>query len=192
MSLYRTGQVICKSFFNISYKVQVIGQEHIPKEGGVLLCCNHLSNLDPPLLGAYLQRPVHYMAKKELFEVPLFGTLLSNLGAFPVKRGAGDRQALRTTLNMLKEGKMIGLFPEGTRSKTGEIGEGLAGVGFFAARSEAAVVPVAIIGPYKFRKPLTIVYGKPLDMQQLREQKASAAEVTAVIMTEIKQLKARF
>ncbi len=150
-----------------------------------LLCCNHISNFDPPLLGAYIERPIHYMAKQELFEKPLLKTLLPKLGAFPVRRGMSDKQALRTAMNLLKDGQMIGLFPEGTRSKDGILGKGLAGAGFFALRTEATVIPCAIIGPYKRSKPLKLVYGKPIDFSQLREEKASADEATAHIMKHI-------
>ncbi|WP_143521732.1 lysophospholipid acyltransferase family protein, partial [Pseudomonas sp. 2995-3] len=76
-----------------------------------------------------------FMAKAELFETPILKSIIPRLGAFPIRRGMSDRQALRTGLSLLKEGKMVGIFPEGTRSKTKELGKGLAGVGFFALRS---------------------------------------------------------
>ncbi|WP_059103536.1 lysophospholipid acyltransferase family protein [Shouchella shacheensis] len=188
MSLYDVGKFACRLFLNAGYKVEVIGKENIPDDGGVLLCCNHISNYDPPLLGSYIERPVHYMAKQELFDKPVLKWLLPKLKAFPVKRGGGDKQSLRRGLSYLKEGHMIGLFPEGTRSKTGELGKGLAGVGFFALRSNAYIVPCAIIGPYQKRQPVKLVYGKPFDMSTLRENKATAEEATTAIMGEIEQL----
>ncbi|MBU8879114.1 1-acyl-sn-glycerol-3-phosphate acyltransferase [Bacillus sp. FJAT-29790] len=170
------------------YRFDVIGKEHIPKDGGVLLCSNHIDNLDPPVVGITAPRPVHFMSKEELFKVPLLGKLLPHLNAFPVKRGMSDREALRKGLAVLKEGHVLGLFPEGTRSKTGELGKGLAGAGFFALRTDAAIVPCAIIGPYKAFKRLKVVYGKPIDMKDLRERKASAEETTEFIMGEIRKL----
>lgn len=128
------------------------------------------------------------MAKQELFNVPILKGLLPRLGAFPVRRGMSDKQALRTALNLLKDGKMIGLFPEGTRSKDGQLGKGLAGAGFFALRSDAAVVPCAIIGPYKMWKPIKLVYGKPIDFTELKQNKGSADEATQKIMAEIQLL----
>ncbi|MER2141273.1 MAG: lysophospholipid acyltransferase family protein, partial [Priestia megaterium] len=107
---------------------------------------------------------------------------------FPVKRGMADREALRQGLKILKEGKVLGLFPEGTRSKDGKLGKGMAGVGFFALRSKAAVVPCAVIGPYKRFARLKVVYGPPIQMDELRERKASAEEVTEVIMKSIGEL----
>ncbi|MFL6558696.1 MAG: lysophospholipid acyltransferase family protein, partial [Bacillus sp. (in: firmicutes)] len=100
-----------------------------------------------------------------------------------------DREALRTGLNLLKDGHVFGLFPEGTRSKTGELGKGLAGAGFFALRTNASVVPCAIIGPYKSLRKLKVVYGQPIDMDEMRKTKASTEQVTELIMSEIDKLK---
>lgn len=188
MGIYETGQALCRLILSGVYRAEIIGKENLPSEGPLILCCNHISNFDPPLLGSYLTRKIHYMAKEELFKVPLFGSLLNKLGAFPVKRGLSDKQALRSGLAILKEGGVLGLFPEGTRSKTGELGKGLGGAGFFALRSEATVVPCAIIGPYKAFRKVKMVYGKPINMAQLREEKKSATEATDYIMLEISKL----
>ena len=170
------------------YRIEVIGKENLPTEGGVLLCANHISNLDPLLVGITATRPVHYMAKDELFSVPVIGKMVKHLNAFPVKRGMSDREALRKGLAILKEDKVLGLFPEGTRSKTGEIGKGLAGAGFFALRSEASIVPCAIIGPYKAFHKIKVVYGKPINLEAASENKLNAEQATDLIMNEIKQL----
>jgi 1-acyl-sn-glycerol-3-phosphate acyltransferase len=170
------------------YRIEVIGKENIPSEGGVLLCANHISNLDPLIVGITTKRPVHFMAKDELFSVPVLGKIVSNVNAFPVKRGMSDREALRKGLAILKEGKVLGLFPEGTRSKTGEMGKGLAGAGFFALRSDAFVVPCAIIGPYKAFNKLKVVFGKPIDMDSVKSDKLNAEQATDMIMEEIQKL----
>jgi len=128
------------------------------------------------------------MAKEELFRVPVLKSILPNVKAFPVKRGMSDRGALRTGLALLKEGEVLGLFPEGTRSKTGEIGKGLAGAGFFALRSDAKIIPCAIIGPYKLFGKLRVVYGKPIDFTELKKEKISVEAATEIIMNEIKKL----
>lgn len=128
------------------------------------------------------------MAKDELFSVPVLGKIVSNVNAFPVKRGLSDREALRKGLAVLKDGNVLGLFPEGTRSKTGELGKGLAGAGFFALRSDAVVLPCAIIGPYKPFKKLKVVFGKPMDMGEARKAKLSAEDTTELIMDEIRKL----
>lgn len=188
MTFYDFAKGVVSRFFTPIYKLEVIGRENLPKEGGVLLCANHISNFDPVALGLASHRPIHFMAKQELFKVPLLGGIVRKLNAFPVKRGMSDREALRTGLKVLKEGHVLGLFPEGTRSKTGEIGKGLAGAGFFALRSNATVIPVAIIGPYKAFNKVKVVFGRPIAMDEWRKKKGATSDVTNVIMEEIKKL----
>ncbi len=188
LNLYPLGRAISNGVLFPLYQFKVIGKENFPEEGGVLLCANHIHNFDPEVVGITAPRPIHFMAKEELFSVPILGKILPHINAFPVKRGMSDRGALRQGLAILKEDKVLGLFPEGTRSKTGELGEGLAGAGFFALRSNAHVVPCAIIGPYKPFKRLKVVYGKPIDMEEYRKNKATPEETTALIMNEINKL----
>lgn len=188
MTFYSFARSVVASIFKPWYRVEVVGLENFPKEGGVLLCTNHIHNFDPLIVGISTPRPVHFMAKEEIFNVPVFGNIVRKCNAFPVKRGMGDREALRSGLKVLKDGHVFGLFPEGTRSKTGEIGKGLSGAGFFALRTDAAVLPCAIIGPYKSLRKLKIVYGKPIAMEELRDTKASADQVTELIMSEIHKL----
>ncbi|APH04580.1 lysophospholipid acyltransferase family protein [Bacillus weihaiensis] len=188
MSLYPFARSVVAGLIKPTYRIKVEGLEHFPKEGAVLLCTNHISNLDPPVVGVTSPRKVLFMAKAELFDVPVLKNLLKNFGTFPVKRGGGDREALRAGLKVLKEGNVLGLFPEGTRSKDGQLGKGLPGAGFFALRSNAAVVPCAIKGPYKSFQSLKVVYGKPLEMEKYRQEKISPEEMTAIIMNEIDKL----
>ncbi|WP_226526626.1 lysophospholipid acyltransferase family protein [Metabacillus niabensis] len=188
MSLYPFARSVVAGLLRPTFRIKVEGLEHFPKEGGVLLCTNHISNFDPPVVGVTAPRKVLFMAKAELFNVPVLKQLLTNFGTFPVKRGGGDREAIRAGLKVLKEGHVLGLFPEGTRSKDGKLGKGQAGAGFFALRSTAAVVPCAIIGPYKSFRPLRVVYGKPINMEEYREKKINAEEMTSIIMEEINKL----
>ncbi len=189
MNLYPLGKFLISTVCYPLYRIKVIGKENFPKEGGVLLCTNHIDNLDPPVVGITCPRTVHFMAKEELFSKPILKTLLPQVQSYPVKRGMSDRNAFRQTLKLLKDGKVVGLFPEGTRSKTGEIGKGLAGAGFFALKGgDAKVIPCAIVGPYKAFSQLKVVYGEPIDMTPYRERKASAEEVTDAIMSEISKL----
>ncbi len=188
MTFYRFAKAVVNSIFKPLYRIEAIGLENFPEEGGVLLCANHISNFDPIVVGILPKRDVYYMAKEELFKVPVFGKIVAMCNAFPVKRGMSDREALRKGLSVLKEGHVLGLFPEGHRSKTGELGKGLAGAGFFALKTDAQVVPCAIIGPYRTFRKLRVVYGKPMDMTDLRKSKASAEQVTELIMAEIHKL----
>jgi 1-acyl-sn-glycerol-3-phosphate acyltransferase len=188
LTLYAFARSLVNGVLFPIFQFKVIGRENFPSEGGVLLCTNHIHNFDPPVVGITAPRPVHFMAKDELFSVPVLGKILPRINAFPVKRGMSDREALRKGLGILKENKVLGLFPEGTRSRNGELSKGLAGAGFFALRSQAHIVPCAIIGPYKPFKRLKVVYGKPIIMEEYRSNKASAEEVTEVIMAEIQKL----
>ncbi|MCM3114646.1 1-acyl-sn-glycerol-3-phosphate acyltransferase [Neobacillus sp. MER 74] len=189
MTFYDFAKSVVTGVFKPLYRVEAIGLEHFPKEGGVLLCANHIHNFDPIIVGIMAPRPVHYMAKEEIFSVPVLGNIVRKCNAFPVKRGFNDREALRTGLKILKDGQVFGLFPEGTRSKTGELGKGLSGAGFFALRSTAAVVPCAIIGPYRSFRKLKVIYGEPIDLEEMRKEKASAEQVTELIMSKIDKLR---
>jgi 1-acyl-sn-glycerol-3-phosphate acyltransferase len=188
VSLYKFAKTVVSMALYPTYRIEVIGKENFPKEGGVLLCANHIDNLDPPVVGITAPRDVHFMAKEELFNLPILKQLLPGILAFPVKRGMSDREALRRGLQVLKEGNVLGLFPEGTRNKTGEIGKGLAGAGFFALRSDALVVPCAIIGPYKAFKKLKVVYGEPINLKEYQVEKLNAEQATDLIMGKIGDL----
>ncbi|WP_342541719.1 lysophospholipid acyltransferase family protein [Paenisporosarcina sp. FSL H8-0542] len=188
MNLYKFAKSLVWTALYPIYRFDIKGLEHFPKTGGILICTNHIDALDPPVVGITSPRPVHFMAKEELFNMPILKPLLPKVNAFPVKRGLSDREALRRALAILKGGDVMGIFPEGTRSKNGELGKGFSGAGFFALKGEADVVPCAIIGPYKPFKRLKVVYGEPIIMQPYRDQKASADEVTTVIMERIQKL----
>ena len=188
MNLYTFGKALVKTALTPLYRFEVVGTEKFPEEGGILLCSNHIHALDPPVVGMTSPRTVHFMAKEELFKVPVLGKLLPQVNAFPVKRGMSDREALRSALRILKNGDVVGLFPEGTRSTDGVLKKGLSGAGFFALRGNADVMPCAIIGPYKPFSKVKVVYGDPVLMEPFRERKASAEEVTTVIMASIQKL----
>src|SRR5690554_2578133 len=185
---YKFAKVIVLMIFKLMFKIKVIGKENVPKTGPVIVCSNHISNFDPPVVGITFPRTIHFMAKEELFHNRFLKLLLTKLNAFPVKRGMRDRQALRDGLKVLEDGHTLGLFPEGTRSKDGQLKQGLAGAGFFAMRSKATVIPCAIIGSYEKFTPLKVVYGKPIEFETLKKEKTNAQEVTDEIMENIQAL----
>jgi 1-acyl-sn-glycerol-3-phosphate acyltransferase len=189
--LYVFFRFLFRILFSSVYRYEIIGSENVPETGAVLLCSNHISNLDPPILGSSLDRKVSYMAKKELFDIPVVSFLITRFGAFPVKRGAQDKQALRTTLSLLREGKVVGVFPEGTRSKTGKLGKAYQGVGLFALKEEATVIPVAIIGPYLPFKRVKVVFGPVVGLEDLKKEKVTSESTkiaTERIMEQIQEL----
>lgn len=177
--------------YKLLFRLEASGLEHIPAQGGVLLCSNHISLLDPPTIGILLKRKVHFMAKKELFDIFGFGWLIKQLGAFPVKRGGVSKESIKTSLMLLRDGHVMGIFPEGHRVKGDEEGMGKRGAATFALRSDAAVIPVAIIGNYKLFKKMRVVYGAPVDLSAYKGNKdPDAAELaTEAIMSRIRELK---
>lgn len=189
--LYVFFRFLFRILFRFVYRYEVIGRENVPSTGAVLLCSNHISNFDPPILGSSLARKVNYMAKKELFDIPVISFLITRFGAFPVKRGVQDKQAMRTTLSLLKEENVVGIFPEGTRSKTGKLGKAFPGVGLFALKEAATVIPVAIIGPYLPFKRVKVVFGPVVSMEDLKQERVTSESTklaTDRIMNHIQDL----
>ena len=187
--LYGFLKGILPTMFRIIYRSEVHGQENVPKEGGAIIAANHISLWDPPFVGAFCPRRVSFMAKKELFENSVFSSIITSLGAFPVNRGAADRNAIKTALAVLSEGKCLGLFPEGTRSKSGKLGEPEAGIGLIAYKANVPIVPVAITGTNGkglFPK-FTIRFGKPIPAGDPKDKKLMTTLPTQ-IMTEIQKL----
>ncbi len=152
------------------YNVKVEGRENLPKKSGFIIASNHRTFADPPLLAVTsMCAKFSFVAKEELFRNPFFGWLIRKLGAFPVERGRGDMKVISDSVERLREGRNLVIFPEGTRSKDGKLGKGKTGVALIAARSEAEVVPAAIIfeGKLRFRKKVIVRYGKPIGRNEL-------------------------
>ena len=144
--LYTMAKLIVVSFCRSYFRLEVVGHENIPKSGGVLLAPNHISYLDPVLLPVAVNRRVYSMAKEELFENPLSRFFLTRLNAFPVRRGKVDRHTLRRSLQILGQGKVLNVFPEGMINLHGTVMEGKKGVAWLALKTNAPIVPVKIIG----------------------------------------------
>ena len=135
--------------FRFLFRGQTIGLSNVPKTGGVVVASNHGSHLDPPILGHALSRPVAFMAKSELFKVPILSYIISACGAYSVKRGAGDREALRTASSRLNEGWATGVFLDGTRQENGRVNDPKAGAALLAARTGCPILPVAIVNSHR-------------------------------------------
>lgn len=190
MTFYDFAKFVVGTVFRIGFRYRVIGAEKIPATGGVIVAANHISNFDPPILGVALPRPVSYMAKKELFALPVLKTILPWLAAFPVDREAGGTAALRAALRMLKEGRCVGVFPEGGRNVTGT-NEEKGGAAFLAAASGVPVVPAAIVGTRRLRPfgKVTVVFGDPMHVVRNRQSKEDGLEKGAAeIMQRIRTL----
>ena len=135
--------------FRFLFRGQTIGISNLPKTGGVVVVSNHGSHLDPPILGHALGRPVAFMAKSELFRVPILASIISACGAYPINRGAGDREALRTASNRLSQGWATGVFLDGTRQENGRVNDPKAGAALLAGRTGCPILPVAIINSHR-------------------------------------------
>jgi len=164
-----------KGMFRFQFKLmgwKIQGVENMPSEGPVILAINHQSIWDPLVAASSLPRKVSFMAKEELFSIPVLGKVFSKLGAFPVKRGQGDMNAIRQSLAILKDGRVLGLFPEGTRSKNGEIQKGLPGMVLLMEKSKATVVPVKVLGTRNLLTKgwgkIAVVVGKPMTPEMLK------------------------
>jgi 1-acyl-sn-glycerol-3-phosphate acyltransferase len=175
---YKLTRLIARISSTLLFDLKVYGTEHVPRTGGLLLVSNHQSNLDPVLLGVQLPRALSYMAKSELFNVhPLFTWLIRSLGAFPVRQGAGDVGAVKEAITRLQEGDVLNVYPEGSRTETGEIMPMEKGIGLLIRRAKVPVVPVAIDGSFEawrkgrklFRRwPIRLQYGPPMDLAHLK------------------------
>ena len=196
--LYSILRIFFRRFFKCLFNVKVIGLENVPQKGALIIAANHISNWDPPFLATYLDREVNYMAKEELFANPIFAAIIKKMYAFPVKRGTADRNAIKHAITLLKNESCLGLFPEGTRSKTGEIGKAETGVGLITAMSKAPVIPALIVGTNKifskdkFFPPLTVVYGQAMMFSGNIKDKEALANFSQSIMNEIAALKNKF
>jgi 1-acyl-sn-glycerol-3-phosphate acyltransferase len=199
--MYWIGRFLCGLLYMVFGRWQCLGSENVPKTGGVILAPNHVSYSDPPAVGCGVRRQVHYMAKKELFHIPVLGLLIKSVGAFPVKRGTADRAALRRAIDIVQNGGVICMFPEGTRSPDGELMKAESGIGMVALKSRATVVPVALIGTdrllplhswYFHFSRVRVVYGKPMTFDDLYERgvdREAIDEVGRRVMAAIGELK---
>jgi 1-acyl-sn-glycerol-3-phosphate acyltransferase len=132
-----------------AFRLRIEGREHEPARGPFVVAANHSSAIDPPLVGTSLHHRAAYMAKHELFAVPILGPLLRSIGVFPVRRGQPDRKAIRTSLDVLTRGGVLVMFPEGTRSPDGRLQSPEAGAAMIALRTGVAVLPVAVISSHR-------------------------------------------
>ncbi|CAD2077326.1 1-acyl-sn-glycerol-3-phosphate acyltransferase [Phocicoccus schoeneichii] len=186
--LYSTVKFIVKIFYKLRFKINVVGENNIPKDGPVLLTSNHSSLYDPPLVAIFSNREMSFFAKSELFKYPVFGQLIRRLNAIPVNRGKGDRAALKTSVDAVKDGRMLLIFPEGGRNLTGKLKPLQEGASFIAMKSRAKIVPVAIKGSYNRKEGITLVYGKPIDVDALVEEGKKRKEITEILENRLKNM----
>lgn len=189
--LYQVVKLLLRPFFHLFYRIKVDGLENIPDNGAYIVCANHYSAVDPLMIGLMLPHRISFMAKAELFKNKLLGTLLLGLGAFPIKRGEADIKSIKTSLKILSEGKVLSLFPEGTRNRSDAV-RAEPGIAMLSVKAKVPVVPVAVISDYKFLHRTVLKIGKPINLEEFYDQKLHSEDYTKVsidIMKNIWELK---
>ena len=202
---FRLSYGVIDLVLHLVARVQISGEEHIPKDGGVVLASNHISLLDTlmipcSIIAAQGVQVVWAPAKTELFDLPLIGRMIASWGAFPVRRGRGDVHAMRRMVTHMQTGKVM-LFPEGTRSRDGHLGEGKRAVGKLIYEARPVVIPTVVWGTDRLwpkgrylprlRTSIGICYGKPLNLQRfytLPNTKETAGAIVGEIMASIQAL----
>lgn len=200
--LYSIARAICRILFKLLFRACARGEENVPRHGPVLIAPNHVSFLDPVAVGISTRRRLHYMARDDLFTIPVLGWLIKNLNTFPVKRDRPDPEAIKKALRVLKRGEALLVFPEGTRSPDGRLLPGQLGIGMLAWRSRATIIPTAVIGSERAlpvgakrirRERIEVRFGKaiyPDEFPEKRNRRETYQAMSDKIMERIKGLKA--
>lgn len=188
---YKIARVICIVVLRLYYSIEICFEgSSSDVDGGAIVCANHSTNLDPVLVAISVKKQVRFMAKKELFSSAFRRYFLNVLGAFPVNRGENDIKSMKTAIRVVKDGGVLGLFPEGTRNIAGEDMEAKAGVGFIVAKTGKPVIPITIHSGMKFRSKIQIKVGKPIDFSAYEGRKLTSEDyrqISGVIMDEIRK-----
>lgn len=199
-SLYNFFKAILYVFFRVFYRLEIIGQENIPKEGGVIIASNHVSYLDPPVLGVSINRRTTFMAREGLFRIPVLGTFVKSF-SFPVRRGKPQPSTIKEAVRRLNKGELIVIFPEGGRSPDGTLMEAKRGIGVIACLSKCAIIPAFISGTEKalpvgarFLHPakIKVIFGKPIKPLENSLNKDAQEKICESITNAIRELKNKF
>src|SRR6266568_1543997 len=177
--VYFLGWCFFRTVFKLYFRWRVFNPERVPLEGPVILASNHASFLDPPLVGAGVRRGINYLARENLFRFPIMGWVLRKWNCVPVDRDGGGAAGLRAILDRLLAGGAIILFPEGTRTRSGQLQPARSGIGLVVIKSNAPLVPVRVFGTFeaygrqmRFPRPrrVAVKYGQPMRFEQLRAE----------------------
>ncbi|HEV2260825.1 MAG TPA: lysophospholipid acyltransferase family protein [Candidatus Rubrimentiphilum sp.] len=160
--LYDLAKFLCRTLFTV-WRMRVYGAQNVPRDGPLIVACNHVSYFDPPVLGTACPRRIRYMAKRELFTIPILGPLIARLGAYPVDRTGSPMSAIRRSVEMLRRGDAIGVFPEGTRNLDGTV-QAREGVALLASLGQAPVVPAVVLGTRQAGRlrRFKVIFGPPM------------------------------
>jgi 1-acyl-sn-glycerol-3-phosphate acyltransferase len=197
---YRLAWCVTNAIFGVLFFRRTRGRQHIPREGGFIVACNHISFWDPPLVGAALPREVYFLAKEELFTNRAFGWLIGSLNAIPIRRGFADSRGIKKALDVVSKGKGLLMFPEGMRVKDGGLRPALPGVGLLSVKAGVPVVPAFVSGSNKIKRAMLrldrvrLEFGEPYfppEESGLANSKELYRTVGEEVMRRIAELKAR-
>ena len=173
-------------------RTKVYGKERVPRHGGLVIACNHFSWVDPVALGWACPRTIYYMAKIEAHRVPGLGELIRAFGTFSVRRGESDREAVRMMREIVREGRALGIFAEGTRQRSGLPGDVQPGAAMVALQENVPVIPVAVhgsqTGVWKPFRPVSLAWGEPILFEGLPKGGKGYKEASAVLQERIRAL----
>ena len=190
--VWSVGQLTIGSVVRAFVPLRVYGRERVPMDGGLVVACNHFSWIDPPVLGAAIPRTLYFMAKVEAHRVPGLGQLMRSFGAFSVRRGESDREAVRTMRQLVRDSHALGLFAEGTRQRSGVPGPVQPGAAMVAINEEVPVICAAIYGSFEWRlgnfSPVSLAWGTPMSFDGLPRGGKGYKEASAEIEREIRKL----
>lgn len=193
--MYKLVRFVFTFYLKTLYRWRIYGIENIPQQGPFIICSNHINWIDPVVVTCSFPRTirVHFMAKAELFRNPFIAYFLRKGGAYPVNRQIADHSAIRRSFQLLKDSQVVGMFPEGTRSKLGQLQKALHGAALIASRDCVPIVAVGIEGSYRAGTPLIVRIGRPFRLKRLeyecREQKKEILEqMSIIIMDNIRSL----
>jgi 1-acyl-sn-glycerol-3-phosphate acyltransferase len=191
-AVWAVGRVTIQPLVRLVVPLRNYGVDRIPREGGVVLALNHFHWIDPPVFGATCPRTIHFMAKVEAHRVPGLGQLIRSFGAFSVRRGESDREAVRYMRQVVRDGHALGLFAEGTRQRSGVPGEVQPGAAMAALQEGVPVVPAAIHGSQTWRvgnwDPVSVAWGEPLRFDGLPKGAKGYREASVEVQRRIRTL----
>jgi 1-acyl-sn-glycerol-3-phosphate acyltransferase len=191
-TVWKIGRLTIQPPVVVLTRLRDYGVERVPLEGGIVIAANHFSWIDPPALGAVSPRPVFYMAKVEAHRVPGLGQLMRSFGAFPVRRGESDREAVRTMREIVSSGNALGMFVEGTRQRSGVPGKAQPGAAMVALNESVPIVPAAIHGSQYWRignfAPVSIAWGEPMMFDGLPKGGRGYKEASIEVERKLREL----
>lgn len=202
-ALFLAARAVLLPILRVTVRLRVAGMANIPRRGGAIVICNHLGWFDPPILDAACSRPILFMAKEEFMNYPILRWFARQSGAFPVRRGTADRKALQHAQSLIADGLLVGMFPEGTRSKTGSLQRAFTGASLVVVRSNALIIPSIMIGTEdlpmsgnrgqkrgRLWPKVRVVFGEPFRLATRRPngERYSLDELTDAMMIEIARM----